>query len=367
MKRYSIGFPHMQKESGEKRAFLPDFIQFLTRFADVYLAEGYGDRMGFSFSDYRQGNPHIFQIERKDTFSKEYVIIFRAPSEEEICWMPTGSCLISMLHFPTRPQRVALLKERKLQAISLDSIVDDNNIRLVENMRAVAWNGLEVAFDVLEKQWGGLEKENGEPIQALVLGVGMVGKHAVEAVTKFGSVERNNNHMTKNGNGSVACCVGRNIVTNPNHMEKLIKQADVLVDATQRRDSSKPVIPNEWLAWLPSHAVIVDLSVDPYLLTANPQTVRGIEGIPQGNLDKYIFTPDDPEWDLTVPSSIPSANRRTTVSCYSWPGIHPEACMNHYGHQMQPLMEALFAKGIKQISLNGGYFERALARAKLPD
>jgi alanine dehydrogenase len=357
----------MQKEMGEKRAFLPDFIQFLTRFADVYLAEGYGDRMGYSFSDYRQGNPHVFQVERKETFTKEYVMILRAPSEEEICWMPAGSCLISMLHFPTRPQRVALLKKQKIYAISLDGIVDDNNIRLVENMRAVAWNGLEVAFDILEKHWNGLKKESDEPIQVLILGAGMVGKHAVEAVTKLGSIERNNSHMENNGNGSVAYCVGRNIVTNPAQMEKLISRSDILVDATQRRDPGMPVIPNGWIAWLPSHAVIVDLSVDPYLLTTNPQTVRGIEGIPQGNLDKYMFTPDDPDWDLTVPSTIPSENRRTTVTCYSWPGIHPEACMNHYGHQMQPLMEALFAKGIKQVSLNGGYFERALARAKLPD
>ncbi len=367
MKRYSIGFPHMQKEMGEKRAFLPDFIQYLTRFADVYLAEGYGDRMGFSFSDYRQGNPHVFQVERRETFTKDYVMILRAPSEEEIHWIPAGSCLISMLHFSTRPQRVALLKKQKIDAISLDGILDDQNIRLVENMRAVAWNGLEVAFDILEKQWNGLRKENDEPVQVLVLGAGMVGKHAVEAVTKLGSIERNNSHMENNGNGSIACCVGRNIVANPVHMEKLIRRSDILVDATQRRDPGKPVVPNAWIAWLPAHAVIVDLSVDPYLLTTTPQTVRGIEGIPQGNLDKYQFNPDDPEWDLTVPSSIPSTNRRTTVSCYSWPGIHPEACMNHYGNQMRPLMEALFAKGIKHISLNGGYFERALARARLPE
>jgi hypothetical protein len=34
-KNISVGFPRMHKEAGEKRVFPPDFIQMLTRFADV--------------------------------------------------------------------------------------------------------------------------------------------------------------------------------------------------------------------------------------------------------------------------------------------------------------------------------------------
>ena len=62
-------------------------------------------------------------------------------------------------------------------------IVNDQNTRLVENIKAVGWNGLEAAFDVLEKRWPGLVRPDKEPIQVLVLGTGMVGKHAVDAVT----------------------------------------------------------------------------------------------------------------------------------------------------------------------------------------
>ncbi len=126
------------------------------------------------------------------------------------------------------------------------------------------------------------------------------------------------------------------------------------------------MVPNEWLAWLPEHAVIADLAVDPYTLTANPPVVRGVQGIPQGNLDKYTFEPDDPDWDGTVPASIPSSNRRAVVSCYSWPGIHPEACMEHYARQLMPLMEVLLQKDYNDLCISGGYFERALCRAKLP-
>ena len=137
------------------------------------------------------------------------------------------------------------------------------------------------------------------------------------------------------------------------------------MDATHRRDTSKPVVPNNWIAWLPEHAVIVDLAVDPYTLDADPPVVRGIEGIPQGNLDQYIFSIDDPKWDKLVPESIPSIHRRTTVSCYSWPGVHPQACMQHYGHQLEPLIYRLVKVGYHGISIEGDALERALYRASL--
>ena len=363
-RQVSIGFPHVQKEAGERRDFLPDFIQYLARFADVYLEEGYGSRMGFDFNNYRRGNPRVFMTERREAFRKDYVMVLRSPTEAEFDWIRPGCCLISMLHYATRPRRVEILGEKKINAISLDSIVDDNNLRLVENMRAVAWNGLEVAFDELEKKWPGLIKENLEPFRVLILGTGMVGKHAVEAATKLGSIERNNRHIERGGPGSIAISLGRNTISQEVRLESLIRQTDILVDATMRRDPSRPAVPNQWLAWLPEHAMIVDLAVDPYLLDNTPCVVRGIEGIPQGNLDKYVFYPDDPDWDLTVPESIPSSNRRTTVSCYSWPGIHPEACMEHYALQLEPLMEVLLTKGYHNLTMDGGYFERALARAK---
>jgi alanine dehydrogenase len=93
--------------------------------------------------------------------------------------------------------------------------------------------------------------------------------------------------------------------------------------------------------------------------------VRGIEGIPKGDLDKYVFQPEDKDWEDTVVPGVPTENRRTTVTCYSWPGFHPEACMTHYAQQLNPMMPVLFRKGYDGLSPDGGYFERALYRATL--
>jgi alanine dehydrogenase len=148
-------------------------------------------------------------------------------------------------------------------------------------------------------------------------------------------------------------------------MRRRLVETDVLVDATARRDPSVPVVPNPWIALLPEHAVICDLSVDPYLFDATPPIVRGVEGIPQGDLDQWEFAPDDPAWEA-LPPGVPTAERRTVVSCYSWPGVRPEPCMHVYGSQLAPLLEVLVnAGGVDRIRPDGTYFERAIARGSL--
>jgi alanine dehydrogenase len=362
----TIGFPRMMKETGEKRVFLPEFVQFLARKGlTVCLEEGYGSRSGFAFDDYRQANLSVVQCGRREAFRQDLILVLRSPVREDYALIPPGRCLLTMLHFPTRPRRVKRLQDRGLNAVSLDGITDDNNLRLVENMKAVAWNGLEAAFDVLERRNADLRLPHEGPVRVLVLGAGMVGKHAVEAATKYGNVERHVRLLQQNGPGVVVSTVGRNVSGNSGAMQRLFRETDILVDATQRHDPSKPVVPNAWLAWLPEHAVIADLAVDPYLPGAHTNVVRGIEGVPQGNLDQYIFEPGDPNWAETIPGDVPSENRRTTVSCYSWPGIHPEACMQHYARQLEPLMEALIAAGYEGLSPDGSYFERALFRGTL--
>jgi alanine dehydrogenase len=362
----TIGFPRMLVEAGEKRVFLPEFIKFLTNLGlKVFLEDGYGSRLGYRFDDYKRGNDHVLNCSRDDAFKKDIVLILRAPKREEYSKLGSNSCLISMLHFSTRPARVEALVERNAKAISLDNIIDDNNIRRVENMEAVAWNGLETAYNILEHKWVDLIRPDKQPIKVLILGTGMVGKYAVDAGTKLGNLERYNDHIAAGGPGALTLSVGRAVTTKPEIMRSLMETTDILVDATQRRDTSKPVIPNEWIAWLPPHAVITDLAVDPYLLDSEPPVVRGVEGIPQGNLDQYIFHADDPKWCDKIPEGIPVSHRRTAVSCYSWPGIHPEACMEHYAAQISPIMEVFVEKGYEELSLGGSFFERALYRGTL--
>jgi len=356
----------MREEPGEKRVFLPDFTQKLTKIGfEVFIEEGYGNSLDFYFDNYKNDNPFIHPLEREEVFKQDYVLILRSPHDDEFALLGKNSCLISMLHYPTRPLRQKIMEENNVQAISLDGIVDDFNVRLVENMKSVAWNGLEAAYTQFEKYIPNLIREDGSPWKVLVLGTGMVGKQAMEAASKLGKKERNYKHIRLEGPGAIVTTVGRNITHNKSQMIELLAESDIVIDATQRYDPSKPIIPNEWIAYLPEHAIIVDLSADPYTLDSNPPVVKGIEGIPHGNLDRFIFEKDGPNWGKTIPQSIPTANKRNTVSCYSWPGIHPESCMRHYGQQLLPLMQVLYKKNYHTLSPDGLYFERALFRARL--
>ncbi|GAB4262834.1 MAG: hypothetical protein Kow0080_00530 [Candidatus Promineifilaceae bacterium] len=365
-----IGLPRMHKEPGERRDFLPDFVGKLARRgAEIYLEHSYGSGMGIGEEAYHQaGGTAVHFVSREETYRQPYVLVLRYPTDDEIRLMQPGACLISMVHYPTRPQRITFLRERGLEAISLDSITDDVGRRLVENLRAVAWNGLEVAFQTLQKTYPapGLTSPERPPIQVTVVGVGGVGTEAVAAAIRYGDPTLRQKMLAVGAPGVQVTAVDYDLTGETAVMRAILSQTDILVDATQRPDAAKPVIPNEWVGWLPQHAVLLDLSVDPYICDKNGivQT-KGIEGVPQGNLDQYVFAPNDPAYDQ-LPNCVNRTHRRHAVSCYSWPGIHPHACMEVYGKQLQPILRTLIKKGgVQGIDPNGRYFERAIARATL--
>jgi alanine dehydrogenase len=364
-RRLTIGFPRMHKEPSERRDFLPPFVGLLTALgAEVFLESGIGSGMGYSDVDYTALGPDVHVTDEETTYRQDVVVVLRSP-EGRFEKMRRGAILVSMLHFPTRPARVRLLQDLGIDGIALDLIANDEGRRLVENLRSVAWNGVASAFSALERQWPGLVSEYRDPVRVTIMGAGQVGKHAVEFATKFGDDGRNEAFMRAGLPGVEVVTTGRNLTRDAAYLRRRLAVTDILVDATQRRDPSTPLVPNAWIGLMPAHAVICDLVVDPYLLEVEPKVVRGVEGIPQGSLDQWEFAPDDPAWDA-LPPGIPTAERRTVVSCYSWPGVRPEPCMHVYGSQLAPLVETLVqAGGMDGIGPNGSFHARALWRGSL--
>lgn len=365
---FALGLPRMHKETGERRDFLPSFVARLERLgAAVALEHGYGAGLGLAESDYRRLAPSVQFVSQAEALQQPCVLVLRCPDEAEISMMRAGSCLIAMLHYETRPQRVALLRAQGLEAISLDSIKDDSGRRLVENLRAVAWNGLEAAFAVLRRTYPppGFESPARPPLYVTLLGAGAVGSHVMQAAVRYADDHLRRRLAGLGVPGVQVTTLDYDLTARQDWLAEALARTDLLVDATQRPDPTRAVIPNAWLASLPAHAVLLDLSVDPYNCDAVPPQVKGLEGIPQGNLDQYVFAPDDPAYDR-LPACVSALHRRHAVSCYSWPGVHPQACMEIYGRQLRPLMRTLIEKGgVEQVNPYGRFFERALARARL--
>lgn len=363
-----FGLARMHYESGERRDFLPDFVARLQLSgAQVMLEEGYGSGLGYSEQDYLHAAKQVSIGTAEEVFQQDYVLVLRCPPDEQIRKIRAGACLISMLHYPTRPQRVALLRELGVDAISLDSIKDDTGRRLVENLRAVAWNGIEAAMNVLAEIYPapGFSSPQRPPIRVTLLGAGAVGMQVVQAAARYGSTARHRRLAEQGVPGVLVTTLEYDSTPYEQIMRPILETSDILVDATQRPDPTRPVIPNAWVGWLPEHAVLLDLSVDPYDCSVTPPYVKGIEGIPQGNLDQFKFAPDDPVYNQ-MPPCCDTTHRRHAVSCYSWPGIYPNACMEVYGKQILPVLRTLLEReGLQNIRPNGHYFERAITRARL--
>ncbi len=369
MSELRIGLARMHQEPGERRDFLPGFVASLVDHgAEVILEHGYGSGLGLEEAEYQNAATAVRFASLEEVYQQDIVLVLRYPGDEKVRWMRPGACLVSMLHYPTRPNRVAFLRSLGIETISLDSIKDDVGRRLVENLKAVGWNGVETAFKTLAQNYPapGIEDRNRNPIKVTVLGAGAVGMFAIQAGVRYGN-EATWHQMAKEGvTGVQITAVEYDLTNHPTIMTQILKFTDILIDATQRPDPSKPVIPNSFLGVMRPYAVLLDLSVDPYDCTPEGlQMVKGIEGIPQGNLDQYVFSPEDPAWN-TLPSCVDTRCRRWAVSCYSWPGVRPMECMEVYGTQLEPLFQAIIeAGGVKNIHPRGGFFQRALVRAML--
>jgi len=365
----TFGLARMHMEYGERRDFLPRLVADMEkRGAKVYMEYGYGSGMGFTEDNYRHTAPKVEFLSHEEIFRQQNVLILRCPSNEELALLQPGACLISMLHYPTRPQRVDYLKSLDIEAISLDGLKDGTGRRLIQNLRTVAWNGLEVGFKVLQRTYPspGLENADRNPIQATVIGVGTVGMHAVQAASRYGNTQLWESMATRGMPGVQVNALDYDLTGREDYMKVLLARTDILVDATQRPDQSQIVIPNEWIGLMPEHAVLVDLSVDPYDYSVEPNEVKGIEGIPQGNLDQYVFTPNDDLAYHHIPECVSTKHRRHVVSCYSWPGIHPKQCMKLYGSQVRLVIRTILGRGgVQNINPKGRYVERAIGRALL--
>ena len=334
----------------------------------VVMERGVGSGMGLPEEDYRAAVPGLRVVEtREEAWAQDVVLVLRTPEVEEFdALVKPGSTVVAMLHLPTRPRRVKKLLGLGAFAVSLDGLVGDDGARLVENTRAVGWNGLEAAFTALEALSPWRLEPGQKVLEVTVMGAGQVGKHAAEAAIKYGSRPRWAEWSKRGTPPAMAALVGRRITGDMQWLKDRLSQSDVLVDATQRDRSEVPLLPNSTLHWLPKHAVVCDLNVDPYVPTGSPPTVRGIEGIPMGTLDQWVFKADDPQWTQTIPVGVSHAARRTVVSCYSWPGIHPFECMEHYGRQLEPLLLRLLERsGAAALPRDGDALDRALWRAGL--
>jgi alanine dehydrogenase len=270
-----------------------------------------------------------------------------------------------MLHAPTRPERAALLAERGVRGVSLDAIVDERGRRMVENLETTAWTGVREAFRHIRERHPHFDHPSRRPLHVTCLGSGAVGGYAVHAATRYGDPKLRETLVANDVPGVEVTVVDFDLAWHADYMLARLETTDLLIDATHRVDPSLPAIPNRWLEALPQDAVLLDLAADPYALDAAPPVVKGIEGIPHGDLERWTFAPEDPAWDALDPR-IDTTNRRLALSCNAWPGLDPVQSMRTYGAQLEPVLRVILERPSEPWDLEGpDHEERAVARAEV--
>jgi alanine dehydrogenase len=363
----TFGFPLMHLEAGERRAFLPCLMAELDAAGAqvIVVEEGYGDGVSEPIERYLDASPRVKVGSYEDCLAQDVVVQVRCPPDDTLRRLRPDQILVAMLHYPTRPGRVAMLSQLGIRAVSLDSVADDLGHRLVENMQGVGWYGMRAAFRELRKVHRRFDSPGRGPLRTTILGAGAVGGHAVRAATRYGDEDLHRRLVARNVLGVEVTVLDYDVTWSENVMLSRLERTDLLVDATQRRDPTSPVIPNEWVEGLPQNAVILDLAADPYTFDTVPPHVKGIEGVPEGTLDQYVFYPDDPMYGLMDPR-IDTAFRRVALSCHGWPGVEPRACMDVYSRQVEPFLRVVLERPIESWDeVHGQHDERAVARAEL--
>ena len=362
----SVGFPRMHKEPGEVRDFLPGLIHRLAPLArEIVLEEGCGADMNVKPARYTEGFNNVRFASNQACYEQDIVIQVRSPEDYEMPRIRPGAIIFSMLHYPTHPTRVQLMQELGLRPISMDSIVDDEGKRLVENIRGTSWNAIWAGFRALQKTLPDFDTRTRKVIEVVVVGTGPVGRFAAEAATKYGDVALHRALLLRGVPGVIVHLIGRNITQDRPKLIKLMSRADMFVDATFRSDPTNYIFPNDLIGELPEHAVVVDVTADPYITDTDPIQVKAIEGLPTGDLDEYEFPPDHPAFNA-LPDAVNTKHQRTTVSCYSWPGLNPKECMRRYGRQVGWMLDILLRKPYAELSVaSTNYLERALYRGTL--
>ena len=317
-RRLTIGFPRMYNEPGERRAFLPPLMGLLAETGvNVYVETGCGAGMGYSDDDYVAQSPRVHIVDEATAYAQDIVVVLCAPRALPAAAARRDPVLDAPLHHAAGARRAA---ELGVEAIALDMVTGDDGRRLVQNLREVARNGLAAAFDALERRWPPFLSNTRPPVTVTILGAGGVGKHAIEWAAKAGDEARNARLMREGLPGIEVVVAEQNLAGNEAYFRHRLALTDILVDATARRDTSRPIFPNAWLDLLPEHAIVCDLAVDPYLLDDDPPVVRGIEGIPRAT-----WTSGSSARTIRPGTACPRRSRRDTGGRSS-PATRGRAC-----------------------------------------
>ena len=236
----------------------------------IFVEENAGINSGFSNEEYRKAGAEIADV--KKAWNCDLVLKVKEPLESEYKFLKE-QIVFTYFHLAgvTKTLTEALLKN-KTTAIAYETVEDkDGKLPLLAPMSAVAGNmSVTIGSYYLAKFAGGKGMQLGSVLgkkygKVVVLGDGVVGKHAAKTAYAMGSNvyiftrHKKKFEKLKKEIGSELNCV----LSSKENIAEQVKDADLVVGAVLLHGAKTPwVATEEMVKTMQKGSVIVDVSID---------------------------------------------------------------------------------------------------------
>lgn len=268
-----IGLP-LETAAQEKRVVLtPDAVALLVNNGQRVLVEtNAGKESKFTDKEYSDAGAKVVYTAR-EAFDAEVIIKVEPPTEEEINYMRSGSCLISALQLGKQnADFIHALNKKRITAVSYENLEDKvGGMPVVRAMSEIAGSTVMlIAAEYLSSVNNGKGLIMGgvtgvPPTQVVIVGAGTVAEYAARTALGLGaSIKVFDNHIYKLRR--IKHLLGQQVFTSTidNYtLGNAIKEADVVIGALRaEKGRNKIVVSEEMVAAMMEGSVIIDVSID---------------------------------------------------------------------------------------------------------
>ena len=268
-----IGLPKEVSNQEKRIVIPPESVGLLTNNGiSVVVEAGAGLQSKFSDQDFSDAGAKVTNS-KKEVFESEVVLKIDPPTEEELDYMTTGSCLMSALQLERQSQEfIQKLNQKKITAVAFEYLEDKvGGMPVVRAMSEIAGSTVMlIAAEYLSSENEGKGLIMGgvtgvPPTQVVIIGAGTVAEYAARTALGLGAnIKVFDNHIYKLRR--LKQLLGQQIYTSTIDnlsLTQALSEADVVIGALRaEKGRNKIVVSEEMVANMMHGSIIIDVAID---------------------------------------------------------------------------------------------------------
>lgn len=268
-----IGLPKEVSTQEKRIVITPESVGLLSNNGiSVVVEAGAGLQSKFSDQDFSDAGAKVTSS-KKEVFESQVVLKIDPPTEEELSFMSTGSCLISALQLERQSQEfIQTLNQKKITAVAFEYLEDKvGGMPVVRAMSEIAGSTVMlIAAEYLSSENNGKGLIMGgvtgvPPTQVVIIGAGTVAEYAARTALGLGAnIKVFDNHIYKLRR--LKQLLGQQIYTSTIDnfsLNQALSEADVVIGALRaEKGRNKIVVSEEMVANMMHGSIIIDVAID---------------------------------------------------------------------------------------------------------